>query len=65
MNRWRIIYDRRRESYMICFDSFHECMKWLRFNIERLRRTNVKIILIDESDGNIWHRRHEHKFTNN
>ena len=63
MNRWRIIYDRRQESYMICFDSFHECMEWLRFNIERLRRTNVKTILIDESDGNIWHRRHEHKFT--
>ena len=63
MNRWRIIYDRRRESYMICFDSFHECMKWLRDSIERLRRTNVKTILIDESDGNIWHRRYEHKFT--
>lgn len=47
---------------MICFDSFHECMEWLRFNIERLRRSNVKTILIDESDGNIWHRRHEHKF---
>lgn len=63
MNRWRIIYNRRRESHMIYFDSFHECMEWLRFNIERLRRTNVKTILIDESDGNIWHRRHEHKFT--
>ena len=63
MNRWRIIYDRWQKSYMICFDSFHECMKWLRDNIERLRRTNVKTILIDESDGNIWHRRHEHKFT--
>ena len=50
---------------MICFDSFHECMEWLRFNIERLRRTNVKTILIDESDGNIWHRRHEYKFTEN
>ena len=54
-----------RESYMICFDSFHECMEWLRFNIERLRRTNVKTILIDESDGNIWHRRHEYKLTEN
>lgn len=63
MNRWRIIYDRRRESYMICFDSFHECMEWLWFSAERLRRANVKTILIDESDGNVWHRRHEHKFT--
>ena len=48
---------------MICFDNFHECMDWLWFNIERLRRSNVKTILIDESDGNIWHRRHEHRFT--
>ena len=63
MNKWRIVYDLRQNSYMICFDTFHECMKWLRTNIESLRYRRVKMIFIDESIHGIWYRRHEHRFT--